>query len=109
MAFVRRIAVLGGFLLPLALAPAWGQGNDPSFRLTNETAKIINQVHVSSSVEAAWGEDRLGSGTIKPEATAAIRVPPGHCVNDIRVVFADGSAAEQRQVNTCTTKDVTFR
>ena len=101
---MRRVLTIAGLLVAGAALAADG---DPSFRLTNATGQQINQVHVSPSVQAAWGEDRLGSGSIKPDSTANIRVPAGPCLNDIRAVLADGSAREKRQVNTCTTKDVT--
>jgi hypothetical protein len=103
----RRLLLL---LLPLLALPAMAlaQPRDPSFRLTNATTQPINQVHVSPSIVAAWGDDRLGSGTLRPDATASIQLAPGPCLNDIRVVFADGSAREKRQVNTCLTKDITF-
>jgi hypothetical protein len=35
-----------------------------------------------------------------------VLLPGGQCINDIRVIYANGRPWEQRQVNTCTTRNV---
>jgi hypothetical protein len=37
-----------------------------------------------------------------------LRVYPRQCVNDIRVVYANGQVEERRRVNTCTIAEVVF-
>ena len=103
---------LAGLLALLAGAVA-AQGGAPlpeaGFRLTNQGIAPIAEVYVASAAVNRWGEDRLGSGTLAPGASAAIALPAGQCVNDIRVVFAGGRAAERRRVNTCAEGDLAFR
>jgi hypothetical protein len=87
---------------------AQAQTNDPSFRLTNNSSVLINEIYVSSSATDSWGPDRLGDRTLGSGAAYVIRLPAGQCVNDIRVVYANGQANERRQVNTCALTDIAF-
>jgi hypothetical protein len=43
---------------------------------------------------------------LPPGARLVIRLPMGQCVNDIRVVFTDGRAQEQRALDTCRVADI---
>ncbi|WP_424813263.1 hypothetical protein [Roseococcus sp. YIM B11640] len=91
-----------------AAAPAWAQSNNPDFRLNNRGNVVINEVYVSSSADQNWGSDRLGQNVLEPGQNFVISLPAGQCVNDIRVVYANGQATERRQVNTCNLTDVNF-
>jgi hypothetical protein len=82
---------------------------DPSFRLTNRGGMTINEIYVSAARDRNWGADRLGQDVLPAGRFALIRLPQGQCVNDVRVVFADGRAEERRQVDTCSITDMTFR
>jgi len=99
-------------LLPAALilaglaAPALAQ--DPSFRLNNRTSATINEVYVSSSAQQDWGADLLGANVLQPGQTLTIRLPNGQCVNDVRVVYANGRSQDWRQRNTCELTDFTI-
>jgi hypothetical protein len=91
-------------------APATGAASaDPSFRLGNAGGRTIREAYVSAATDNAWGADRLGQYVIGPGQAFVIRLPPGQCVNDVRVVFMDGQAQERRQVNTCALTDLAFR
>lgn len=83
--------------------------NDPSFRLVNRSGRQINEVYATAVGVNTWGTDRMGSEVIPPGATHIVRIAPdGNCVYDVRVVYADGSAAEKRRINLCTVVDLSF-
>lgn len=104
MRLMRR--VLPAALLAIGLSgPAFAQVTDPSFRLNNRSGQTINEVYVSSSEVSSWGQDRLGADVLPAGRTLTIRLPDGQCVNDIKVVFANGRALERMRVNTCNITD----
>lgn len=82
---------------------------NPSFRLNNAGGGTIREVYVSSARDSNWGHDRLGNTVLQPGQRLIIALPMGQCVNDVRVVFMNGRAAEQRQMNTCALTDLAFR
>lgn len=82
---------------------------DPSFRLSNTGGRTVREVYVSPASDSLWGPDRLGAQLLAPGARLAIRLPVGQCVNDIRVVFLDGTAQERRGVDTCGLTDIRLR
>jgi len=82
---------------------------DPSFRLANRGGATINEIYVSSANDQSWGADRLGQDVLPAGRHALIRLPQGQCMNDIRVVFADGRAEERRRVDTCAITEMAFR
>ncbi len=86
-------------------APALAQSSDPTFRINNRTRTVINEVYVSSSNDSGWGVDRLGANVLSPGQSLLIRLPNGQCVNDIRVVYANGQPQEWRRQNTCAITD----
>ena len=92
----------------LLAAPAFAQSNNPDFQLQNRGRVTINEVYVSSSATNNWGRDRLGTNVLEPGRNANIVLPAGQCVNDIRVVYANGQSAEKRQINTCNLTEVVF-
>jgi hypothetical protein len=104
MRLTRRI--LPAALLAIGLSgPALAQTTDPSFRLNNRSGQTINEVYVSSSQVSSWGQDRLGADVLPAGRTLIIRLPNGQCVNDIKVVFANGRPLERMRVNTCNITD----
>jgi hypothetical protein len=82
---------------------------DPSFRVANAGGRVIREVYVSAANDSGWGQDRLGRDVLQPGQRLIVSLPPGQCVNDVRVVYADGQAQERRQVNTCALTDMMFR
>ena len=88
-------------------APAAGQAN-PSFNLVNHGRQPMREVYVSSAREANWGEQRLPR-PMQPGAHLAVRLVTGDCVNDIRIVWADGRPEERRQVDTCRVTNLVFQ
>ena len=95
------LPVLGLAMLGLP-GPGLAQSNDPSFRVVNNTAKVINEVYASVPNQQDWGHDRLGSEVIAPGGRQIIRLPQdGTCVYDIRIVYQNAGAEERRALNTC--------
>jgi hypothetical protein len=108
MRFPRR--GLPAAILAMALAaPAFAQSNDPSFRVNNRTAVVINEIYVSSANDSGWGRDRLGANVLSPGQSFMVRLPAAQCINDIRIVFANGQTHERRRVATCQLTDYDMR
>jgi hypothetical protein len=74
---------------------------DPSFVLINRGRSPVNELYLSVTDDDSWGQDRLGEDNVPRGATKVIRLPPGECVYDVRVVFANGEASEKRRLNLC--------
>ena len=102
-----RTSLLAATLLA-APGLALAQGNNPDFRLNNGTGVTINEVYVSSSASGNWGRDLLGNNTLPSGGSLGITLPAGQCLNDIRVVYENGTPQEQRGVNTCGITDFNF-
>ena len=96
---------------PTPAAPgtaAPGATSNPSFNLVNHGRAAMREVYVSSVREANWGQQRLAQ-PMQPGAHLAVRLPAGDCLNDIRVVWADGRPEERRQVDTCRIVNLVFQ
>jgi hypothetical protein len=104
MRLLRRGLLAALLLLGLA-APASAQSTDPSFRLNNRSGVTIQEVYVSSSARSDWGQDHLGQNVLHHGQTLIVRLPVGECVNDMRLVLANGRSMERRNVNTCSITD----
>ncbi|MBW8269975.1 hypothetical protein [Caldovatus aquaticus] len=106
----RLAACVAAALGLAALAgPAAAQSNDPSFNLVNRSGQTINEIYVSPASQDTWGRDWLGRNVLPDGQAFPVRIPPGQeCVNDIRVVYANGNAEERRRVNTCSLTEVVF-
>jgi hypothetical protein len=83
-------------------------GANPSFNLVNHGAQPIREVYVSSARETHWGQQRLPR-TMQPGQYLSVRLAVNDCVNDVRIVWADGRSEERRQVNTCQIVNLIFR
>jgi archaellum component FlaF (FlaF/FlaG flagellin family) len=103
MRLLRR-GLPAAFVMLAFAAPALAQG-DPSFRINNRTNVVINEIYVSSANDTSWGRDQLGQNVLPPGQSYVIRLPQAQCINDIRVVFANGQAHERRRVDTCQITD----
>jgi hypothetical protein len=104
---IRR-SILAGLAIAGFVLPAAAQSTDPNFRINNRGAMAINEIYVSSSADPNWGQDLLGANVLPVGNAFLIQLPPGQCVNDIRIVWANGQPQERRQVNTCNLTDVAF-
>jgi hypothetical protein len=102
---LRRALFAAMLALPALPAPA--QPGDPSFRVVNNTDKVINEVYASPSNDRNWGHDRLGSEVVPPGGRQVIRLPTdGACSYDVRIVYQGGNAEERRNLNTCGMADL---
>lgn len=106
MTLFRRLLPMAALALPLLAAGGPAMAQDPSFRLNNRTGQTINEVYVSSSRLSDWGRDLLGANVLQNGQTLTIRIPAGQCLNDIKVVYANGQTMERMQINTCQLTDV---
>lgn len=79
---------------------------NPSFLLVNRGRAVLNELYLSPSGDDSWGEDRLGESSLPGGASKPIRLPPGECLYDVRVVFANGEANERRRLNLCDITDL---
>ena len=104
---IRRLA-LAAVLGVLAFPAFAQQPTNPDFRVTNRGQQAINEIYVPSSADANWGQDRLGANILPPGQSFMVVLPAGQCMNDVRVIWADGRNQEQRQMNTCTMTDMNF-
>lgn len=101
----------GAFLAALValVAPGPAAAQNPDFWVVNTSGRTIHQVFVSSSQITNWGNDLLGQNVLASGHRFPIRpTRDGTCVFDIRVVYENGSAAEQRRINTCNINEVVF-
>jgi hypothetical protein len=102
----RRAVFTALFALLAFALPGIAAAQNPSFFVTNRSGQTINELHVSASSETSWGQDILGT-QVMPSGHR-FRVYPRQCVNDIRVVYANGRTEERRNVNTCNINEVVF-
>lgn len=96
-----------GAAAPPAPAPAPAAGN-ASFNLVNHGRQPMREVYVSSVRNTNWGEQRLPR-PMGPGAHLPVQLPAGDCLNDIRIVWADGRPEERRQVDTCRITNLVFQ
>jgi hypothetical protein len=104
--FSLQAVVAGLLILVAGFSASPTQAQDPSFYVANRSGQTINEVYVSSANDSGWGTDLLGSNVLSSGSRLAVR--PRGCVNDIRVVYANGRAEERRRVNTCNLNEVAF-
>lgn len=112
MTLPRRLTVfitLAIGLLAMAAPPAGAQQGDPSFNLVNRSGQVINEIYVSPTREPNWGRDLLGQSTLANGRSFPVRLAPSSgCLQDIRVVYADGRPEERRNQDTCGITEMVF-
>jgi hypothetical protein len=85
------------------------QAQNPSFNLVNRSNNEISEIYATSAGVTTWGRNRLTQGSVQPGQSFPVRLPAdGNCIYDVRVVYANGQADEQRAINTCNLDNVTF-
>src|SRR5690349_20972686 len=103
---LRRALPLA-LLAPLAALAQPNSAKDPSFRVVNNSDRVINEVYASPADQPDWGHDRLGNDVVPPGGRQVIRLPQdGACSWDIRIVYQGGGAEERRGLNTCGVVDL---
>ncbi len=85
------------------------QQGSPSLRIRNTSRQAINEVYATTTDVDNWGNDRLGRSVLAAGQSRTFSLPQGSCEYDIRVVFADGSDTERREVDLCNNSEQTFR
>lgn len=87
-----------------AEAPARG-GCEAALQLVNASSRTVDQVFLARLSQEGWGKDRLGQEVLRPGRSVRYHgTAPG--TQDLRVIWADGRAAELRQVDPCATGTV---
>jgi hypothetical protein len=95
-------ATRGGGVGPAA------QGGNPSFNLVNHGRGPMREVYVSSARDTHWGNQRLPRA-MNPGEHLAVRLAENDCVNDVRVIWADGRTEDRRAVDTCRLVNMVFQ
>jgi hypothetical protein len=106
------LAHLLGCLLLLAgmtMAPAALAQGDPSFNLLNRSGQPIREIYVSPSEDRYWGSDLLQADLLPDGGNFPLRLDPSAgCLQDVRVVYADGRPEERRRQDTCRVTHMVF-
>jgi hypothetical protein len=79
-----------------------------NFTIRNNTGQTINELYVSAVSSDDWEEDILGRDTLANGDTAQIAFAraESQCKWDVRVVFENEQALEERDVDLCQTAAV---
>jgi hypothetical protein len=93
-------------LLVAGLLPGLAAAQDPSFFVVNRSGRTINEVYVWAATAGNQGADLLGANVMP--SGQRLRVYPGQCQNNIRVVFDNGQSEVRQRVNTCNLNEVVF-
>lgn len=108
----RLVTAAAAALLAMGgLAPAaQAQTGDPSFNIVNRSGRVIYEAFASPTSDNSWGPDRLGQNVVPAGRNFVVRLPPGECMYDVRVVYdrQGGQAEERRNINLCNIRDVVF-
>ena len=81
--------------------------DDPSFRLINRGAAALRALYVTPTGTGSWGSNRLEPAGLPAGAATVVRMArTSACLFDLRAVFADRKALEQRRIDLCRTTDV---
>lgn len=81
--------------------------DDPSFRLVNRGAVPLSDLYVTPSGMGSWGRNRLQPDGLPAGAATVVRMArTNQCLFDLRAVFADHKALEQRHIDLCRITDI---
>jgi hypothetical protein len=86
-------------------APAPG----PLLALRNQGRLPVAAAYISPAARREWGEDQLATRPLPPGGTFRLRLPPGECIYDVKIIATNGAAQEQRGLDLCARPGVTFR
>ncbi|MEN9223417.1 MAG: hypothetical protein Q6M04_13370 [Thermostichus sp. BF3_bins_97] len=107
MNVVRPVSLL---LAPLsALVASVALAQDLQFTLHNETSSDLVEFYITTSGSDSW-EENLLSGPIEAGESATVTIADGEvvCEYDILGIFADGSEAEDYELNLCELGSYTY-
>lgn len=107
---------LASFLLSLALAacsppapgrtaaeaPAQATGCQGALQVINASSRTVDRLFLARLSLEGWGSDRLGQEVLRPGRSASYRSNMAGA-QDLRVIWADGRAAELRRIDPCAT------
>ncbi len=84
---------------------------DADFTLVNRTGYALNEVYISPTKMDSWGKDRLGTNQLAHGQARKFKFgDTKHCVQDIKVVFADDeSEVEWEGFDLCKLDKITLR
>jgi hypothetical protein len=88
-----------------AEAPPPGRGCEGELQVVNASSRTVDRLFLARLSLEGWGQDRLGQEVLRPGRSARYRATAGGA-QDLRVIWADGRAAELRQVDPCATGTV---
>jgi hypothetical protein len=81
--------------------------DDPSFRLVNRGGVPLREFYVTPSGVPSWGHNRLSAEGLPADTATVVRMArTNQCYFDLRAVFADHRALEQRHIDLCRITDV---
>ena len=90
-------------LPPAAAAP----GSAHRVVVSNRSPRTIEQVLISTSTEAEWGSDLLGTDVIETGRQVAVNYI-GDCRADVQIVFEGGAMEARRRVDVCQNSTLTI-
>lgn len=83
---------------------------DRRITLVNRHGATVQEVYLSGSSEEDWGPDRLGEDILPRNERREVGIRLRECEADLRIVFEDRRAAEERAaINLCETPVVVLR
>lgn len=75
----------------------------------NRAPRPMNELYASPQTAEQWGEDRLGDGILEAAGTFRLRLGRSRdCLYDFMVIYDDASREEQRGVDICRTRQISF-
>ncbi|ESR26903.1 hypothetical protein [Lutibaculum baratangense] len=105
-----RGALLAAATLALGLATADGaHAEDLVFMLDNQSSYDVVEFYASPYNVDDWEEDILGRDILASGEATRVTIADGgaQCEYDLRIVFEDGDAVEDMEVNLCETGSYT--
>ncbi|RZA30232.1 MAG: hypothetical protein EOP02_02205 [Proteobacteria bacterium] len=75
--------------------------------MSNRSPRTIEQVLISTSTEAEWGSDLLGTDVIETGRQVAVNYI-GDCRADVQIVFEGGAMEARRRVDVCQNSTLTI-
>jgi hypothetical protein len=104
---IRTFLVGAALASAFAVAPAYA--DDLVFQLDNKSSSDLTEFHVSVLSSDSWEENIL-TEPIKSGETATVTLSnaDGRCKFDLRTVYDDGSATDERAIDLCSLDNNTY-
>lgn len=111
-AFFKFAAAAAGVLLLVGCSSRPARADHLNFTLSNKSYKSIYAIYVTPASSAVWGRDVLGRDVLlRGESTRITfpgQTPSSPCFWDVKVVYSDGTSAQER-FNLCESTQVVAR